>query len=161
LHKFSNIYLGKDVEAACYKSIFSVAKQLFLLRAAKISLGNMSWVEGFTRLCSIEKGQIAFDLDEYVRRLVAASAGRLNEHALRERYKEFQDRAVDSDFRQLINAHDLVSLLSWYARQYLHVEGHISNERALQRGLLTSVEGATLKLTALFGALDNWAHVGP
>ncbi len=160
LRKFSNVYLGREVEAACYGAIFSVLRRLFLLRAAKISLGKTHWIEGFTKLCSIEAGELVFDFDEYVRRLATASEGRMSEAALRARFQELKDRTAEVDFRQLINAHDLVSLLSWYSRRCLHVEARISNEWSIQRGLLTSVEGATLERTALFSALNDWASAG-
>jgi len=159
LHKFSNVYLGKGVEVSCYRTMFAVLRQLFLLRAAKISLGKSKWVDGFTKLCSLDGSKIVFEFDEYVKRLVTASEGQLTERSLRRRFGELQDLAADVDFRQFINAHDLVSLLSWYSRNYLRVDAHVSNEQSLQRGLLTSVEGATLKLTRLFGALNKWANV--
>jgi hypothetical protein len=132
-----------------------VLRELFLLRAAKISLGTASWVETFTRLCSIVAGGVRFDAGEFVNRLRNASGGKLSSAVLQERVASLRVR-LGEDFRQCINAHDLIKLLSWYAHQ-VGIDRHIYNEWPLQRGLMTSIELVQLKPTKLFVELAAWS----
>jgi hypothetical protein len=154
LHKFSNVYLGMEIPLVCYQTIFEILKELFLFRAAKISLGNSSWVEGFTKLCSLQAGQVCFNSFEFAKRLVYASRGRMNEPEFRNRVEELR-RISYGDFRHFINAHDLISILAWYGHR-IGVHAHLCNEQPLQRALLTSVEIRKLMPVGLFRALTEW-----
>jgi hypothetical protein len=155
LEKFCHLYLGVRIPNDCFQELFSVLVELFLLRAAKIALGPAAWVNNFKGLCSIEDQEIKFNRDAFLERLVNASAGALDLETLNAKISELRSR-LSADYRQQINGHDLVQILSWYAHR-IGVPLAIYNEAPLHRGLVTSVEIGELLQTRLFQTIRTWA----
>jgi hypothetical protein len=156
LEKFFGLYLGKMLDTNTISKILGVLAEVFMLRTAKTILSNESgWIHEFTRCCSLSSGGIIFDRREFVRRLSNVSAGRLQPAALESKFMELQQAAV-TDLRQIINGHDLIRMVSWFAHN-IGVDGAIANERAIHRGLMVSIELEQLNTMPLFQALVNWA----
>jgi hypothetical protein len=155
LAQFCQMYLGVAFARARFAELFQIAAELFLFRAAKISLGTTPWVNTYDRLCSIQAGRITFDKERFIQRLLNASGGRLARQIFEDRIVELRSR-LSADFRQQVNGHDVLRLLSWYAHQ-LGVENAIYNGSPLQRGLFASLEMADLQCAAVFTSRSAWA----
>lgn len=156
LEKFCHLYLGLIVPDDRFREMFEILTELFLLRAAKISLAaSAPWVNTFIRLCSIRDGSVTFDRDTFATRLVNASRGLLNRLALDAKVAELRQR-LSADFRQQINGHALVQMFSWFAHQ-MGVDASIYNQIALQRALITSIEYDELLQTNLFQSIQAWS----
>jgi hypothetical protein len=158
LNKFFQVYLGTAFQKDRCHEMFDILVELFLLRAAKISLSKSAWPERFTQACSIIAGHVVFDRNGFVYRVLNAGAGTLTLSALEAKVVELRSKS-SSDFRRNLNGHDLIQIFSWFAHQ-IGVDAAIYNERPLQRALMTSVDYDELCLTSLFKALLQWSTAG-
>jgi hypothetical protein len=156
-NKFCLIYLGKYIEPDKLARMSEILVEVYLLRAAKRALAEEApWIPDFTRCCKMVDGNVCFDREGFIDRLLNVWAGRVNRELLDVKVLELQTR-LQGDCRSGINGHDLVRLLSWVAH-HMGVAQDIYREAALGRGLLTSVEFAELEGAPLFRRLLAWAR---
>jgi hypothetical protein len=114
-----------------FRSFINTLQQLYLLRLAAFEAGwAINWLS-FDRCLIVIRGEMVFDLHEYVHRLLLANNRYADIAAFIARSEAWQSKCV-GDPRNQIRGHDFVDLLAWVIGNFNGVKSFAS-ELAVRR----------------------------
>jgi hypothetical protein len=156
IQKFSLLYFGREISRRHIEKLMGIVVEVYLLRATKQRLAPQArWVEDFTRSCTMGVDGPEMDREDFIRRLLQQARGALVRAELDETMEALR-RQMAADYRQSVNGHDAVRVLSWYAHR-VGVPASIYNAAPLQRALLAAVEYEEVVRMPLFQRVIAWA----
>jgi hypothetical protein len=156
LGRFMNLVLGRGVDdiSRVMRGYAAVLQELFLIRAANYALGlGLNWLD-FTKCCTTN-GEIHFDRDEFINRI-------LDQQALRHRKEElleavgFLRRRAAPEIRHQIHGHDFIALLNFENSRRARRAG-LPNEQAVRSALIACLGTDRVLQEGLFRVLQRRA----
>lgn len=116
--KFCRLYFGNEhlLDGRRWAEFVEILQTVFFIRGAKAKIIDGSkWIT-FTRCCNMIDGTMRFDDRELCRRLLISNGElKRNEEFLQE--VDALVQAINGDYRNRIHGHDMLELLSWYAKK--------------------------------------------
>jgi hypothetical protein len=153
--KLFQLYFGRERNLDHIDRILDILTQVFAIRHAKIRLGPKVPLIDFVRCYSFVNDNVSFDRDDYIVRLIGSAHGEFDKDQLDATIQELVP-TENFDIRDRVNGHDLVSALSWYARE-IGIDHLIANEKPVGRAIALEIEFDDLRSYRLFQDLVKWA----
>lgn len=153
--KFCRLYFGDELLLAGrrWTEFVQILQTVFMIRVVKTKVMEDSrWIT-FSRCCKINGVSMRLNQEEFCRRLLLAN-GELKRKTEFLHEVDTLVKATNGDYRNRIHGHDMLELLSWYAKKR-GKNRWLYNVDKLHRSLMASVEEADLADTILFKKLAS------
>ena len=157
LQKFFEIALRKEYKDKIYEQLSTTLQEIFLVRLTKKFLYNdFSWVE-FGNCCTLTKNNdLVFDTKKFVSILI-------DFHQYSDQVCEFIEHMdsfrpkLNEDYRYQIHGHDLICLLTWYAKK-IKVKKDLCNIDSITSAFRMNINYQEFSEFPLMKNLIDWAE---
>jgi hypothetical protein len=150
--RFCGMFLGLAARVGpLLTSVGEACRRLWSIRAADARLGWQMRRPALGPSLAWDGSGIAFDREDYVRRLLQANA-HWQDRVVFAAVVEVEDAALPSDPRNCVQGHDFICILRWYANSFTRPHIPLSSEH-VRRALWTSLDIASMDGYDLFRGL--------